>query len=133
MARNVCTHLMFDRKAEEAMNLYVSLFPESAVVEAVRYEEGDNKGKLQLGRFTLGGRDFICIDSPVKQEFEFTPAMSIFVDCEDEEELQRVFESLSEGGEVLMPLDDYDFSVRFAWVNDRFGLSWQLNLPFPDG
>ncbi len=54
--------------------------------------------------------------------------MSIFVDCESPAELERVFAALSDGGEVLMPLDDYGFSQRFGWTNDRFGVSWQLNL-----
>ena len=54
--------------------------------------------------------------------------MSLFVECEDDAELSRVFAVLSEGGQVLMPLDDYGFSTRFGWVADRFGVSWQLNL-----
>jgi uncharacterized glyoxalase superfamily protein PhnB len=55
--------------------------------------------------------------------------MSVFVDGESLAELERVFAALSEGGQVLMPLDDYGFSKRFAWTTDRFGVSWQLNLP----
>jgi len=119
---------MFEGGAEEAMNFYVGLFPDSAVLTVQHYEEGDHKGTLLLGTFSLGGREFLCIDSPVKHGFTFTPAVSIFVDCESAEELERVFAALAEGGNVYMPLDNYGFSSRFGWVSDRWGVSWQLNL-----
>jgi predicted 3-demethylubiquinone-9 3-methyltransferase (glyoxalase superfamily) len=70
----------------------------------------------------------MCSDSPVKHQFSFTPASSTFIDFDSVAELERVFSVLSAGGQVLMPLDNYGFSQRFGWVNDRFGLSWQLNL-----
>jgi predicted 3-demethylubiquinone-9 3-methyltransferase (glyoxalase superfamily) len=79
-------------------------------------------------RFTLNGREFRCIDSPVKHDFTFTPAISLFVDCATASEVDALFAKLSAGGRVLMPLDAYPFSRRFAWVNDRFGVSWQLSL-----
>jgi predicted 3-demethylubiquinone-9 3-methyltransferase (glyoxalase superfamily) len=65
----------------------------------------------------------------VKHAFTFTPAFSFFVDCESEEELKRLYAALSADGATLMPLGNYGFSRQFAWVNDRFGVSWQLNLP----
>ena len=71
---------------------------------------------------------FRCTDSPPVHDFTFTPSFSIFVDVASAEELDRLFAGLSEGGAVLMPLDEYGFSRRFGWVNDRFGVSWQLNL-----
>ena len=129
MAAKIRTHIMFDGVAEEAMNYYVSLFPNSIVLDAQWYEEGDSKGKLYAGYFTLAGREFICIDTPIKHDFGITPAISIFVDCDSASEQEALLESLSTGGEVFMPLDDYGFSRRFAWVQDRFGVSWQLNLP----
>lgn len=129
MAKQIRTHLMFDGRAEEAMNLYVSLFPQSSVQAVERYPDGENQGKVYLATFSLGESEFICIDSPIKHDFGFTPAMSIFVDCDSEEELEYVFATLSEDGSILMPLDDYGFSRRFGWVSDRFGVSWQINLP----
>ena len=71
----------------------------------------------------------MAIDSPVKHDFTFTAAISIFVDCESEAELKSAFEKLSKDGKVFMELGDYGFSNQFAWVADRFGVSWQLNLP----
>lgn len=68
-------------------------------------------------------------ESPIKHPFDFTPAVSLFVDFDSAEELDRVFAALSEGGFVMMPLDNYGFSERFAFIQDRYGVSWQLNLP----
>ncbi len=131
MARDVATFLMFDGVAEKAMNLYVSLFNDSRINQVERYGPGEQgaEGSIKVADFTLGGHHLKCIDSPIKHEFTFTPSTSIFVDCTDEAELENAFERLSEGGAVLMPLGDYGFSKKFAWVNDRFGVSWQLNLP----
>ena len=126
MSYNICTHLMFDGNAEQAMNLYVSLFPDSAILKSSKYESGDNAGKLEQARFTLCGRNFICIDSPVKSDFSFSPAMSIFVELDDAADVDRVFGALSEDGELLMPLDNYGFSTRFGWTKERFGVSWQI-------
>ena len=130
MAHSVMIHLMFDGTAEEAMNLYVSLFPGSRISEIERFGVGDTalQGKVKQARFVLADREFICIDTPVKHAFTFTPSISIFVDCESEAELETVFGKLSEGGTVYMPLDNYGFSTRFGWTADRFGVSWQLNL-----
>jgi predicted 3-demethylubiquinone-9 3-methyltransferase (glyoxalase superfamily) len=135
MARSILTHLMFvgDHygRAEEAINLYVSLFEDSRVIEVERYgpDEGEREGTVKRAAFSLAGREFRASDSGRPHPFTFTPAMSIFVDCESPADLERVFAALSDGSEVLMPLDDYGFSQRFGWTNDHFGVSWQLNLP----
>jgi predicted 3-demethylubiquinone-9 3-methyltransferase (glyoxalase superfamily) len=129
MPQRVTTILMFDGVAETAMNRYVSVLSGSAITRIDRYGPGEGReGSIKQAHFTLGGREFICFDSPVKHDFTFTPSMSIFVDCENEAELNAVFEHLSADGQVLMPLDNYGFSAKFAWVNDSFGVSWQLNL-----
>ena len=128
MAMNILTHLMFDGAAAEAMQLYVSLIPGSRIISSDYYTEGDSEGKLQQGRFELAGREFICIDTPVKHDFDFTPSMSIFVEFDSESELRNCFRQLAEGGSELMPLDNYGFSPLFGWLSDRFGVSWQLNL-----
>jgi predicted 3-demethylubiquinone-9 3-methyltransferase (glyoxalase superfamily) len=78
--------------------------------------------------FAFAGQSVMCIDSPVKHEFDFTPSFSFFVECESEEEIDRLVAALGEDGALLMPPDDYGFSRKFAWLNDRFGVSWQLNL-----
>ena len=130
MARAVATQLMFEGKAEEAMRLYVSLFAGSEVTAIERYGPGEPgaEGSVKRAEFTLVGHRLACIDSPIKHAFTFTPSVSLFVDCEDEAEMDRAFSQLSEGGAVLMPPGSYGFSAKFAWVNDRYGVSWQLNL-----
>lgn len=79
--------------------------------------------------FSLKGQEFMCIDSNIKHEFTFTPPFSIFLTCETEEEITYLYENLSDGGGALMSLGDYSFSKRFGWIVDKFGVSWQLNLP----
>jgi predicted 3-demethylubiquinone-9 3-methyltransferase (glyoxalase superfamily) len=122
---------MFEGVAEEAMNFYVSLFAGSEINQVERYGPGEPgaEGTIKRATFTLAGQQFHCIDSPIKHNFTFTPSVSMFVDCETEAELDLAFARLSDGGTVLMPLDNYGFSAKFGWTNDRFGLSWQLNLP----
>ena len=129
MARAVTTQLMFEGTAEEAMNVYVSLFPNSEIIQIERYKPGESgEGWVKRATFTVAGQTFSCIDSPVKHSFTFTPSISLFVECESAAELEEAFSRLSNGGEVLMPLDNYGFSTRFGWVADRFGVSWQLNF-----
>ena len=130
MAHSVTPFLMFEGAAEEAMEFYVGLFPRSAVEEVVRYGPGapGAEGTLKRADFTVAGQKIICIDSPIKHSFTFTPSVSLFVECETEAELDEAFSQLSEGGAVLMPVGNYGFSARFAWVSDRFGVSWQLNV-----
>jgi predicted 3-demethylubiquinone-9 3-methyltransferase (glyoxalase superfamily) len=70
----------------------------------------------------------MCIDSTETHPFGFTPAISLYVDCADEGEIDRLYAALEEKGQELMPLGNYGFSTKFGWVNDRFGVSWQLNL-----
>jgi predicted 3-demethylubiquinone-9 3-methyltransferase (glyoxalase superfamily) len=70
----------------------------------------------------------MCIDSNIKHEFTFTPSFSMFITCDTEEEINRLYENLIEGGNALMPLDDYSFSKKFGWIVDKFGVSWQFNL-----
>lgn len=123
--------LMFqDGVAQAALDLYFATFPDCRMVSVERYAEGEPgpEGTIKVALFTLCGREFMCSDSPIRHGFTFTPASSTFVDFDSVEELERVFGVLSEGGGVLMPLDNYGFSQRFGWVNDRFGVSWQLNL-----
>jgi predicted 3-demethylubiquinone-9 3-methyltransferase (glyoxalase superfamily) len=130
MARKGTTHLMFAEDAEDAMTLYVSLFSDSAITQIERYEPGEMgaEGTVKRASFTLAGREFVCIDSPVKHSFTFTPAISLFVECESAAELDAAFARLSDGGAVLMPVGNYGFSARFGWLTDRFGVSWQLNF-----
>lgn len=128
MAKQINTFLMFDGKAEEAMTFYVSLFDDAEVGEVKRYGPGEPgaEGTVMHASFALNGQSFMCIDSPAKHAFGFTPAISIFVECESEREVDHLHAALARDGTTLMPLDKYPFAEKFAWIADRFGVSWQL-------
>jgi predicted 3-demethylubiquinone-9 3-methyltransferase (glyoxalase superfamily) len=118
------------RKAEEAINFYVSLFKDSRIVNIVRYGagEGEPEGTVKHAVFTLNGQQYMAMESGLAHDFTFTPAISIFVMCETEEEIDTLFKKLSDGGSVFMELNTYPFSEKFGWVEDKYGISWQLNL-----
>jgi predicted 3-demethylubiquinone-9 3-methyltransferase (glyoxalase superfamily) len=130
VARSVTPFLMFEGCAEAALSFYITLFGGSAVEHIERYGPGEpgKEGSVKRADFRVAGQRLICIDSPIKHGFTFTPAVSLFVECDSASEFDAAFGRLSEGGAVLMPPGNYGFSEKFAWVNDRFGLSWQLNL-----
>jgi predicted 3-demethylubiquinone-9 3-methyltransferase (glyoxalase superfamily) len=77
----------------------------------------------------IAGQPVMAHDSFITHGFDFTPSFSFFLDCADDAEIERLFTTLGEGGQVLMPLDNYGWSRKFGWVSDRFGISWQVNLP----
>jgi predicted 3-demethylubiquinone-9 3-methyltransferase (glyoxalase superfamily) len=128
--QKITTFLMFEGKAEEAMNFYTSLFDKSEIISISRYgaNEAGAEGTVKHAIFSLNGQEFMCIDSIVKHDFTFTPSISLYVTCDTEDEIDRVFEKLSREGNVLMPLAAYPFSEKFGWVTDKYGVSWQLNL-----
>lgn len=135
--QKITTFLMFNGNAEEALNFYLSVFPGSAIERMSRYGPDDAKsgggreGSVRHAVFSLLGQRFMCIDSVVRHRFTFTPSMSLHVTCETPGEVDALFAKLSEGGQLLMPLAAYPFSERYAWFNDRFGVSWQLMLAAP--
>lgn len=128
--QKVTTFLMFEGQAEEAMNLYLSVFPESEVIHIDRYgpDEDGVEGTVRLARFSLAGQEYMCIDSSISHEFTFTPSISLYVECDSEAEFDELFAKLSDGGSMLMPPDNYGFSTKFGWLADRFGVSWQVNF-----
>ncbi len=131
MKNQINTFLTFqDNNAENAMNFYVELFDNSKIIDLKRWGKGGpgEEGKIMHATFELNGSRFMCSDSPPVHNWNFTPAVSNYVDCENELEIDRLYAKLSENGTVTMPLNNYGFSQKFAWVIDQFGISWQLNL-----
>jgi predicted 3-demethylubiquinone-9 3-methyltransferase (glyoxalase superfamily) len=123
MATSVRPFLMFQGGvAEEAMRFYASLFEGAEISDVMRHPDG----KIAKASVMLAGQTIYCSDSPIKHAFDFTPSSSLFVQCGSEDELRRLAKEL--GAAELMPVNNYGFSRLFAWVNDRFGVSWQLNL-----
>lgn len=133
--KSITTTLMFVReqagKAEDAIKLYTSVFPGSKIIDIQHYgaDEPEPEGSVKLARFTINDVEFMARDSHLDHKFSFTPSMSLYVECESESEIQNAFGTLVKGGAELMPLDNYGFSEKFGWLNDKYGVSWQFNLP----
>lgn len=124
--------LWFDDQAEEAATFYTSIFNHARLGDFVRYGEaaaaasGRPEGSVMAGEFEIEGQTISVLSGgPI---FHFTPAISFVVSCETQQEIDELWGKLSAGGEVLMPLQQYPFSDKFGWTNDKYGLSWQLNL-----
>ena len=127
----VTPFLMFEGQAQQAMDFYTRVIPESEILDVARYgPTGPGpEGTVFIASMSLRGQTVLVSDSYISHDFTFTPSFSLFVACEDQAEIERLTAALGEGGRTLMPLDNYGFSRQFAWVEDRFGVSWQLNLP----
>ena len=125
----VAPFLAFFGDAEKAMKRYVEIFENSQIVSIEHFGPGDvgKEGTVKDAEFTLNGTRIKCNDIPGKHAWTFTPAVSLYVQSSSEDALAKYFELLSEQGKVLMPLAEYPFSKKFAWVQDEFGVSWQLN------
>ena len=130
MPKKATPFLMFEGRAEEAMNFYVSVFEGARIETIAHYGSGGpgREGSVVRATMTIAGQNVMCTDSPIKHGFTFTASTSFFIECEDPAEFDSLFGKLSDGGQVMMPPDDYGFSRKFAWVADKFGVSWQLNL-----
>jgi predicted 3-demethylubiquinone-9 3-methyltransferase (glyoxalase superfamily) len=123
MAPDLVPFLMFEGQAGEALDLYASAFDDAEALDVQRFEDGT----IEAAFLRVGEQRVRLFDSPVAHDFTFTPAVSLFVVLDTPEEVDAAFAKLSDGGDVLMGLDAYPFSPRFAWINDRFGVSWQLS------
>lgn len=118
--------LMYYGDAEAAMNLYASTIPDTFIKSIERYGDfiSGMGGKVMLATLSVRGCDYIFLDSPDANDYPHTPATSIHLQC-SLDEVKGIYEKLS-GGEILMQLDDYGFCDKYAWIKDRYGLSWQL-------
>jgi predicted 3-demethylubiquinone-9 3-methyltransferase (glyoxalase superfamily) len=132
ISQKIVPFLWFDNNAEEAVNFYTSCFENSKIESKSYYDEaaakasGQAKDTLMTASFRLNGQEFIALNGgPV---FKFTPAISFFVNCKTEKGTDELWKKFSNGGTVLMELKAYPFSKKFGWIQDKFGLSWQLNF-----
>ncbi|HYD15552.1 MAG TPA: VOC family protein [Hyphomicrobium sp.] len=132
MAKSVQPFVMFPKepKAEEAMHFYASVFPGAKIEKLEHFAAGEQgeEGTVKSGALSLAGQTIMFFDSPVRHAFDLTPAISFYVECDSAAEVRRLAAALGEGGKDFMPIDNYGFSELFAWVGDRYGLSWQLNF-----
>lgn len=134
MSSKILTFLLFTGeqhgRAEEAVNFYTTLFDDSEIADIEHYGANDPEpeGTVKQAHFSLNGQRFIAKDSHLKHNFDFTPAISFFIESDNEKDIDDAFKELAKEGVVFMPLDAYPFSPKFGWVQDKFGISWQLIL-----
>ncbi len=130
--QHIIPHLWFDKEAEEAATFYTSIFKNSKIGDTSRYTDAGKEihkqepGAVMTIEFELEGYKFIGLNAgPI---FKFTPAISFFIRCATEAEVDDLYAKLVEGGSVLMPLQKWPFSEKYAWVADKYGLTWQIFL-----
>ncbi|MDP2629606.1 MAG: VOC family protein [Candidatus Harrisonbacteria bacterium] len=128
--QKITPFLWFDTQAEEAANLYTSLFKNSKIGSVSRYGKagsevsGMPEGTIMTIEFELEGQKFVGLNGG--PEFKLNPSVSFLVACSTKEEVDALWEELSKDGKALMELDEYPFSERYGWIEDRYGLSWQI-------
>lgn len=116
MAKIIYPCIWFNNNAQAAADFYCTLFKDAKLLES----------NPMVTRFAAGGMSFMLLNGGSK--YAPTPAVSYFVYCDGEAEINRLYDVLKEGGKILMPLDKYDWSPRYAWVEDRYGVNWQLDV-----
>src|SRR5215467_14494025 len=114
--QKITTFLWFDNQAEEAANFYASVFKNSKITTVARYGDAGPgpRGSVMIVKFQLDGQEFIALNGG--PTFKFTPAVSLYVDCESQQEVDQLWDRLSDGGR----------KDRCGWLQDRYGLSWQI-------
>ncbi|SEW17933.1 VOC family protein [Natrinema salifodinae] len=128
--QKITPNLWFDGDAEDAVNRYTSIFDDSSIGPTSRYDEasaealGRPVGGVLTINFELESQSFVALNGG--PQFEFTPAISFIVNCPTTAAVEELWAQLSRGGEELMPLDSYPFSVRYGWTEDEYGVSWQV-------
>lgn len=136
VSQKIVPHLWYDKEAKEAAEFYTSIFPSSRISSHTVLRDTPS-GDCDVLGFELWGHNFMSISAgPL---FRFNPSVSFIVNFDPSREsnarqqIDAVWEKLTEGGRVLMPIDKYPFSERYGWLEDRYGLSWQLIFTDPEG
>ena len=124
MMQRITTHLWYDKEAKEAAEFYVSVFGKGSKIKNISKLDNTPSGSVDIVTFELLGREFQAISAgPL---FKFNPSVSFHVICKTKAEVKAIWKKLSEGGTVLMELGAYPFSELYGWVQDKYGLSWQI-------
>jgi len=125
MEQKITTHLWFDKEARQAAEFYVSVFPQSNINSIMTLDDTPS-GTVANVSFELLGRPFQAISAG--PEYKINPSVSFFVTCGTRDEVDRIWARLSDGGFALMELGAYPFSAWYGWVQDKYGVSWQISL-----
>jgi len=134
--QKIVPHLWFDTEAEQAAEFYCRTFPNSKIISKAKIVDTPS-GDCDFMTFNLNGHDFMAISAG--PDFKINPSISFLLnfdpsqDPKAEENLRILWEKLADGGAPLMPLQEYSFSKLYGWIQDRFGVTWQLMLTDPSG
>src|SRR5712692_539633 len=121
--QKITTHLWFDKEAKEAAEFYTSVF-ENSKIKGMTMLHSTPSGSVDMVTIELSGQEFTLISAgPL---FKFNPSVSFLVVCKTKDEVDALWEKLSEGGTALMELGEYPFSEKYGWTQDKYGLSWQV-------
>ncbi len=123
--KKIIPHIWFDTQAQEAATFYTSLFPDSKITNGVTIPDSPS-GNARMVTFELAGQPFMAISAG--PYFKLNPSISLFVNCDSQAEIDAVWNKLSDGGKILMPYDTYPWARKYGWLQDKYGLSWQLSL-----
>ena len=124
--QKIVPHLWFDTQAKEAADFYVSAFGDGSKITGTTTLHDTPSGDVDSVTFQLLGYSFMAISAGPM--FTLNPSISFFVQIEPADEVDRLWNELIEGGQVMMPLDNYPWSERYGWLQDRYGLTWQISL-----
>ena len=119
--------ITLEGKAKQALDLYKSVFPSFDLISIQNHAEPHDE-LIMVATFSVEGQEVMISDSPISHEWKITPGISFFVELSSEEDLENYANSLSKDGKVMMPAGNYGFSKMFTWVEDGFGVNWQLNV-----
>ena len=119
--------ITIEQRAQEALDFYSAAFP-SFQLHTIQHHAEPHSALIMLANFSIRGQELMISDSPIEHEWSITPGVSFFLDLDDEAALLSLVEQLSAEGKVMMPPGNYGFSKQFSWVEDPFGINWQLNV-----
>lgn len=122
--KNIIPHLWFDKEAKEAVTFYSSLFPNSTIYNTTTLNNTPS-GDCDLVDFKLAGEKFMAISAG--PYFKFNPSISFFVVFDNEKDIDEIWERLSKNGKEYIPYHSYPWAHKYGWIQDKFGLSWQLS------
>jgi predicted 3-demethylubiquinone-9 3-methyltransferase (glyoxalase superfamily) len=137
MRQKITPCIWFDSEAEEAARFYAPLFRDSRIGKIARYDKaaaeaaGQSEGDVLTVDFQLGGQSFVGLNGG--PAFEPNPSISFHVKCSTKDQVDKLWDALSDDGEILIPLDAYPFNERYGWCADRYGVSWQLIFAGAEG
>ena len=119
--------ITIEKRANEALEFYESVFPSFTLKSRTHHAEPHND-LVMVAVFSIQGQEIMISDSFISHEWKINPGISFFADLQSKETLENLAASLSDGGKVHMPVGNYGFSSLFGWVEDKFGVNWQLNI-----